>query len=141
MAADKRARSTTLLIGTTGALIAILVSGCGGEAQSATPTESPKPDIVKARISCNLEGEQYAKLGDGGYTITLQGNPKYQSDRLAASDIACVLDAINTPDRVIERMDSTRAMDGMQEAEWDNYSASWTYHPDDGAKIILSQSK
>lgn len=126
----------------TGALLAALLAGCGGQTTSApTATETPKPEIVKARISCELEGDKYAKLGDGGYTITLQGRPKYRSEGLSPDAIGCVLAAVDTPDSIIEQMDSTRALDGMQKASWDKYSATWTFHPDDGAKIILSQSR
>ncbi|WP_225498444.1 hypothetical protein [Arthrobacter sp. M4] len=57
------------------------------------------------------------------------------------SDIACILKAVNVPDSVVSQMDSTRALDGMQRASWDKISASWTYHPDNGFRVILSESK
>lgn len=29
------------------------------------------------------------------------------------------------------------ALEGRQDAEWDNYSASWGYHPDSGLDIVV----
>ena len=52
--------------------------------------------------------------------------------------IACSLGEIGTPDHVIAQMDGTRALDGMREAEWDGFTAKWTYHPDDGLDVILT---
>lgn len=135
-------RRSAALMGAIGVMLVMLLAGCGGQATSAsTATETPKPEIVKARISCELEGDKYAKLGDGGYTITLQGRPKYRSEGPSPDAIGCVLAAVDTPDSVIEQIDSTRALDGMQKASWDQFSATWTFHPDDGAKIIVSQWK
>ncbi|TDC52740.1 hypothetical protein E1212_07760 [Jiangella ureilytica] len=64
------------------------------------------------------------------------------SDRTEESDtiedVACLLDALEAPRAVIARVDSTRALDGMQDAEWDDLTASWTYHPDDGLSLIVT---
>lgn len=38
------------------------------------------------------------------------------------------------------QMDSTRALDGMQTAEWDTFEAKWTYHPDDGLDVIITEA-
>ena len=43
-----------------------------------------------------------------------------------------------TPTTVIAQMDSTRALDGTRDATWDGMTATWTYHPDDGLDVILT---
>lgn len=45
--------------------------------------------------------------------------------------------AVAAPTSVVELMYSTRSRDGWQSAEWDDVSASWGYHPDDGLDIIF----
>lgn len=49
-----------------------------------------------------------------------------------------LLDALgfNAP-ATMERMGNTRAIDGTLEAEGDDVVASWTYHPDDGLRIVF----
>jgi len=54
-------------------------------------------------------------------------------------DLACVLTELGTPTHVISHMDSTRALDGMQSASWEIYTARWTYHPDQGLDITIHQ--
>lgn len=83
----------------------------------------------------------YAALGDAGYSITLKGQPQHNQRGLPIGDIACILKGLNIPDSVVSQMDSTRALDGMQKATWDKIQASWTYHPDNGLRVILSESK
>lgn len=83
----------------------------------------------------------YATLGDSGYTITMKGQPNNATTGLPMRDMACVLRAVDVPDSVVSQMDATRALDGMQKASWNKISASWTYHPDNGLKVILTESK
>jgi hypothetical protein len=37
-------------------------------------------------------------------------------------------------------MQNTRALDGMQDASWDNYKATWSFHPDNGFDLIITES-
>lgn len=53
-------------------------------------------------------------------------------------EIECVLEQLDIPASVLEKMGSTRALDGRQEGSWDGITAEWTYHPDDGLDIILT---
>lgn len=129
-------------------LMALTLSACGGPSDASTPAASsttssapPEPKIRQASRSCHLDGSAYATLGDGGYTITLKGQPDAGTTGLPIKDIACVLRAVSVPDSVVSQMDSTRALDGMQKAAWDKISASWTYHPTNGLKVILTESK
>ncbi|WP_454698206.1 hypothetical protein [Arthrobacter humicola] len=59
---------------------------------------------------------------------------------LPVAHMACILTAVAVPDSVVSQIDATRALDGMQKASWDKMSATWTYHPDHGLKIILTES-
>lgn len=49
----------------------------------------------------------------------------------------CVLGLSGVPDRVISQISSTRALDGMQTAEWDGFAAQWTFHPDAGMNLTI----
>ncbi len=44
---------------------------------------------------------------------------------------------LGVPTRVVDQIASTRALDGMQSAEWDGYSAQWNYHPDNGMNLTI----
>lgn len=139
-------------------LIMVGLAGCGGasDAQApapsaATPTAPRETQIHQARHSCKLDGgvfSEYATLGDDDHTITMQGAPEdptyaniLKVTGLTDGHIACVLTAVSVPDSVVSQIDATRALDGMQKASWDRFAATWTYHPDNGLNVILTESK
>jgi hypothetical protein len=36
-------------------------------------------------------------------------------------------------------MEQTRALDGRQSETWEDFSASWTYHPDNGLDVLIRE--
>ena len=48
------------------------------------------------------------------------------------SDLQCLLEKLNAPSTVLARMYQTNSSMGVQDADWDGISISWTYHPDRG---------
>lgn len=92
------------------------------------------------------------QIGDEGRSVEIQtldadaillaelGREDTSAAGATLEEVGCILDRLDTPDSVIARMDSTRALDGMQDATWDGYAAVWTYHPDDGLNLIIEQT-
>jgi hypothetical protein len=68
----------------------------------------------------DMEGEE---LGTGEATI---------------NDVLCILAELEAPQAILARMESTRALDGMQSATWSTYEVTWNYHPDDGLDLIIT---
>ncbi|WP_438853900.1 hypothetical protein [Agromyces sp. M3QZ16-3] len=92
--------------------------------------------IERATAACDVESDPWITVGDEGRSLSMQSEGT-ESDGAAIEDIACVLIELETPDSVISRLDSTRALDGRQDAEWDDLAASWGYHPDNGLDIVI----
>ncbi len=91
--------------------------------------------LPKAATSCDLPADV---IGDNGRSAFLDGEgDDFGSGELSVTDLACMLDALKAPDAVIDHMDSTRSIDGTQTDDWGDFSASWTYHPDNGLDIII----
>lgn len=82
----------------------------------------------------------YISVGDNGTSMSLQSEGA-DSPGANFAEVFCVLAALDIPDYVVDKMDSTRALDGTQTANWNGIDASWTYHPDVGVRVILSQEK
>lgn len=119
-----------------GAVTAVLVAtqGDGGSAIGLTPDVGTRLEI--AAEVCGVS----SVISDGGYTMTLS--------RVAAEDdpgpvsyteYECVLDELGTPQSVRSHMGQTRALDGMQTNQWDDFEALWTYHPDNGVNITITE--
>ena len=128
----------TLILTASAAALLLTACGSGGE-QAAEAAASSEPGLtpletVKAECGLGIVG---FKLGDDGESMTLD-MPGEGETGPTVERMVCVLMAANTPDAVIDRMDRTRAFDGMQDATWDDYAATWTYHPDSGLDVILT---
>ncbi len=93
----------------------------GGGQFSFTALQSECDPTVKSTV-----------IGDNGATLIL-------SDPSMVA-LTCVLDGTHAPASVRAQLSETRALDGRQTATWSGYSASWTYHPDAGVNMVLTQA-
>ena len=117
------------------AVIPAIGSAIGSVAGGVVDAAQPSP-IIAATEACEVEDSQYIVVGDEGTSVSMDSTGE-ESKGAPYSDILCVLDELDTPDSVLNRINSTRALDGRQSAEWTNFSASWGYHPNSGANIII----
>lgn len=135
---------------------ALVLAGCGSDPEPAASasveatSEAPERTAFEKVLEfCDVEEDA---LGDDGQTLTLDGAGDddrslrdgefvYDEGKLESSDLGCALGNIGTSDAVIARMEQTRAMDGMQEFSEDGFSYAWTYHPDNGLDIIVTEDE
>lgn len=81
-----------------------------------------------------------ASLKDGGRTLTLK---VWQfaasiSSALTDSDLECAKKILKVSSFVGSQISSTRAIDGVQRAQWGKISAVWNFHPDSGLNISFN---
>ncbi len=134
----KRTLCLLLVFLTVGSLCA-----CGA---SNKPTENPvglaKTKLEEAyNICCKGSKTGYAKLGYDKMSLTIDTNPddseysnSYEKDAIAA--IQAINLYLGLPASLLEKMSSTRALDGTQTQNCGTYTATWNYHPDKGLKVI-----
>lgn len=141
-AGDRKQWSALLAVA---ASAAVLLAGCGtdhaaasdspeGNATPSSHKPKPKPRLQQAAEACYLAG----RLQDNGKSISLDTIGEEDAgvgDEF--EDVDCILTETNTPQYVIDHMNSTRALDGMQTDQWNGFKARWTYHPDDGVNITF----
>ena len=83
-----------------------------------------------------------ARTQDLGHTLTLSNVDAKENPGPDDMDtLACVLRGLDTPSSVIDHMSTTRAMDGQQTDSWNGMNARWTYHPDHGMNLTLTDNK
>ena len=100
---------------------------------AADATTQPIADAVSA---CDASVFLGIDVLDDGHSLQLQTSGK-ESIGAPFETVLCVLEELDIPESVVSRMESTRALDGRQDAAWSNYSATWGYHPDDGLDVIV----
>lgn len=119
------------------ALIALVsLALVGGVVIAATGVLEPNETLLNANEACDSPGE----LDDEDQTLVIDtaGESYASDDEATFEDVQCVLEELDVPRRVQERMDQTRSLDGRQDGEWDDIEAEWSYHPDDGLDVVLS---
>ncbi|TDV38728.1 hypothetical protein CLV71_126117 [Actinophytocola oryzae] len=80
-------------------------------------------------------------LDDDDHTLVIDSlGEEPGSGSVDLAGLACLLDGLDTPQSVVAKMNNTRALDGMVSASWGEFDASWTYHPDNGLDVIITQS-
>jgi hypothetical protein len=135
-----------VVLGVSGTLIAGSIAGANVQANaspsaSATATTAAIRVLKNAATNCGVPHDDDARLGDNDTSLTLNGAGKKDLlTGLPASIMDCILKAVRTPDYVRSQMGDTRALDGTQHATWGIISASWTYHPDAGLDVVLTEA-
>lgn len=117
-------------------------SGTTAEAETATATDVATTEaapILQAAKDLCAPAATSARIGDRGMSLTLDGEGQ-ESSGLKLDRIVCVLDHVEMPDHVMSRIEGTRALDGVQDAEWGDLTMTWSYHPDDGLDVILVET-
>ncbi|MGD9955889.1 MAG: hypothetical protein AB7I38_14530 [Dehalococcoidia bacterium] len=88
---------------------------------------------------CAGPGSEGVTLGDNGHTLTIDTKGEDDSTGADLVTVACAAVILKMPDSVTSDIDATRALDGRQQASWENYTAAWRYHPNSGLEIIFTE--
>jgi len=112
-------------------------SGSPEESESAEEVVVQNTAIEDAVDTCNLSIESGVDVGDGGRTLLIDTKGEEDAFGTNVASVACLLTELDVSDAVVSRIDSTRALDGRQEGEWGDYTASWGYHPDSGLDLVI----
>lgn len=117
-------------------LLLFLVAGCN----SANGAFNKAQIIIE---ESELSSLYYEFASDGSY-IRIDTNPldfkdHYNSDALQL--VKDVNNALGFSESLYEKMILTRALDGMQSDENENFKVSWTYHPDQGLNVFYEKKK
>lgn len=114
--------------------IALPVTGTGSRGAEPSPTAAPLADAFDL---CNA-GDTGGEIADEQTTLILDTQGTDDATGVDYTAVTCVLAPLDTPERVTQAMESTRALDGRITDSWDAYTANWPYHPDTGLDLIIS---
>ena len=103
--------------------LAMLVGGQNQAFAQAVTACKAAPHATVASDGSSLEMNTFGKKQSGMSVVTL----------------GCVLQELDAPESLMQRMDTTRAIDGTREETWGSYRATWTYHPDQGLHVVISR--
>jgi hypothetical protein len=127
-------RTTAAVLTLTLALASACGSGGGDPASADEGTE-----LQAAKDLVDWPQSQYVQVSDDGHTLIIDGDGNYKNPGADLGTITIVLAALDAPGSAVAKMSNTRALDGMQDATWGKYAATWTYHPDNGLDLIIEE--
>lgn len=110
-----------------------------GRTESAAPTESVLRETALwyAHANCkNREGGQTLQLADEDLTLLVDTRAQYGP----IEGLICVMGELETPQAIISAMESTTAMMGVQEATDASLHYRWSYHPDNGIQLVVTET-
>lgn len=116
-----------------GVAIGLLMGALGSAVGGAVSKSNAIPEAVEACSAADTAG---VDVMDEGKSLSLQTTGE-ESTGTSMATVVCVLTELDAPESIFNKIDSTRALDGTKTAEWSGFSASWTYHPDNGLNIIV----
>jgi len=83
---------------------------------------------------CGLDTSPFVDVDAGGLMLEGLGEEK---QGLPAYRTFCVLEELEIPQSIVTRIENTNSTMGLVEGEWDQYQASWTYHPNNGLDVFV----
>lgn len=95
-----------------------MLAACGGGSEMGRVVDE-----------CDLQNSPHVDVDEAGLFVDGEGD---ESAGAGIEDLVCLLVALEVPDSVISRMDSTTSLMGVQEASFRGLDLSWTYHPSNG---------
>ncbi|GAB2762729.1 hypothetical protein [Nocardioides pakistanensis] len=127
------------------ASLLILASACGNGADDSGPKESApeRSRFEAAKETCQKDAGYAAMVDtvevvDDGRTLLMST----EKDGLAGLEgVVCMLDELETPESVVNRVAKTTAMMGELTASADDLDYSWTYHPDNGLNMVVEDQR
>lgn len=97
----------------------------------------PNSTFSNASEACFASGDSGLTIDDDGRSMYLNGEGEDSTGMDVFSQV-CILEELNVPDSVFGRINNTNSTMGVQEAQWDNFEMSWTYHPDNGLDVSVN---
>lgn len=131
---------SVLLVG----LLAALAAGCGEDAPTAdTPGLEPVPTVTAvARLpgafdACDADDvTDVISLADAGRTVLVETRTEYG----ATQPVNCLFSLLGVSAALTSEVEATTSVMGRQQATEGNLTYSWSYHPDTGLKMVITEN-
>lgn len=120
--------------------VGFIITAVVGAALLGGPADEDRGVDFEAAVvdDCGKYVGPDARILDDGAGLQLRGAGE-SSTGLRDESIVCILQALDIPETTLSRIASTRALDGRQSDQLDGLLVEWSYHPDQGLDILITQ--
>lgn len=95
--------------------------------------------IENAFEACSLREGLNVGLDEDGKGLFLDGKGEDDYSGVSISKQLCVLEKLEMPSTVRNKLENTNSLMGVRSADWDNITIEWSYHPDSGLNLIINE--
>jgi hypothetical protein len=107
-------------------------------AEAAATSQAEVTRLKDAVMSCRgRDADNTMVLEDDDSTIVIDTGSKYGS----TAGMDCILNELDVPASIEAQIGRTTSMMGVQDAEDDGIEYSWSYHPDNGVDMVITDTK
>lgn len=114
-------------------MVAVMLLGCSANFKS----------IRKGLVDEDSSAVIYCEVAEDGSYLTIDPNLSdtdgYFNDE-AFEAVKATNEKLGLPDSVLEKMESTSGLDGVQTAEHNGIIVSWSYHPNYGLEVMYEKA-
>lgn len=136
-------------VGLAGLVAAVLAAGAigffiGRSGATESPSElaasvsraaAQDPRLRAAYDTCqSRDTDDTLSIVDEGTSIVVDTRSEYGNP----AGMNCVLSEIDTPESILAQVGRTTSLMGVQEADHDGFHLSWSYHPDNGVNMVIT---
>ncbi|MEP7740124.1 hypothetical protein ABKW28_20955 [Nocardioides sp. 31GB23] len=130
----------------TACLLGVMVMGfgaCGGDGPEATVpspeavlSTTPEPRLPEAFAACDADDvTEVISMADAGRTVLVETRTEYG----ATQPVNCLFSLLGTSAAVTAQVDATTSLMGLQEVTEATLTYKWSYHPDSGLNMIITE--
>lgn len=127
-----------IIIGIIAVIVIIIYAKMGDKNIDNNKFSAINLRAVYDSVNCN---STYCTIGSDNSYLQIDTNPNNRDDYYSSSAGSMIKSAnlkCGFSEYLYTRMGQTRALDGTQNEENDNFKVTWTYHPDQGLEVIYS---
>lgn len=94
--------------------------------------------ITAAVTDCKVEDREGITVTDNGKKLTIDTKGAKEESGAAAQNAVCLIQSLNVPTEVIQKLDATKTGAGRQSTEWEQRALSWEFSADNGIMMEYS---
>jgi hypothetical protein len=114
--------------------------GDDSEPEGPQPVAAKEQDPMLTAVQNCDPGKKGVELRSSNRKLTVNGAGEKVTEGLSESAMTCVLDTLQVPGALTDRMYSTVAEDGELQGDWPGFTVAWTHDQTKGLDFTVTRN-
>ena len=108
--------------------------------QGAQPVAAAEQDPMLVAVEKCDPAKKGLKLSDGNRKLTVNRSGSIDKSGIGADSMSCVLETLQVPVSLTDRMFTTTEADGRLQGDWPGYTVTWSNDDFNGLDLTVSRN-